>query len=196
MWFDLPIQFVTLQQNSNPGKVKFFDEIQALRWTTTELKRQGVKIFIALGHSGFEVDKRIAKSVPLIDVVVGGHTNTFLYNVKHPSNEIPVGAYPYLIMQPRSQKLVPVVQAFAYTKYLGDLQLVFNKDGELSIGPSGDFGGNPILLDQSMPEDEAVLKALEPYKKQIDAMSKGYSIYSMQCVTLIFVSFYSWTNKL
>lgn len=36
-------------------------------------------MLIAVGHAGYDVDQKIAKEVPLIDVVVGGHTNTFLY---------------------------------------------------------------------------------------------------------------------
>ena len=43
------------------------------------LKTKGVNKFIALGHSGIEMDIEIAKSVPDIDIVIGGHTNTFLY---------------------------------------------------------------------------------------------------------------------
>ena len=43
------------------------------------LKRRGINKFIALGHSGIEVDIEIAKSIPDIDIVIGGHTNTFLY---------------------------------------------------------------------------------------------------------------------
>lgn len=39
----------------------------------------GVNKIIALGHSGFEVDQKIAKTVRGVDVVIGGHTNTFLY---------------------------------------------------------------------------------------------------------------------
>lgn len=39
----------------------------------------GVNKIIALGHSGFTVDKNIAQKVKGVDVVVGGHTNTFLY---------------------------------------------------------------------------------------------------------------------
>ena len=44
-----------------------------------------MNIIIALGHSGFEKDKEIAKNVPDLDLVVGGHSNTFLYNGKRPS---------------------------------------------------------------------------------------------------------------
>lgn len=44
-----------------------------------KLQRLGCNKIIALGHSGFEVDQEIAKRVRGVDVVVGGHTNTFLY---------------------------------------------------------------------------------------------------------------------
>ena len=42
------------------------------------LRNAGVKIIIALGHAGFTVDKLVGK-IPGVDIVVGGHTNTFLY---------------------------------------------------------------------------------------------------------------------
>ena len=44
-------------------------------------------------------------------------------------------------------KQVPVVQAFAYTKYLGHLNLTFDDNGNLT-----NFGGNPILLSQNFTE--------------------------------------------
>lgn len=44
-----------------------------------KLTALGVNKIIALGHSGFAVDKMIAKKVRGVDVVIGGHTNTFLY---------------------------------------------------------------------------------------------------------------------
>lgn len=86
------------------------------------LKKKDVKIIIALGHSGYEVDQRIAKNCPLVDVVIGGHSNTFLYNGAQPDAEEIEGPYPTVITQ-ESGKQVPVVQAFAYTKYMGELRL-------------------------------------------------------------------------
>ena len=44
-----------------------------------ELKKQNINKIIAVGHSGIEMDKKIAKEVDGVDIVVGGHTNTFLY---------------------------------------------------------------------------------------------------------------------
>ena len=34
---------------------------------------------IALGHAGYNLDKELAAAVEGVDVVVGGHTDTFLY---------------------------------------------------------------------------------------------------------------------
>lgn len=44
-----------------------------------KLQKLGVNKIIALGHSGFTVDREIAKKVRGVDVVIGGHSNTFLY---------------------------------------------------------------------------------------------------------------------
>ena len=43
------------------------------------LHEDGVEILIALGHSGYKEDLKIAR-VPYIDLVVGAHSHTFLYN--------------------------------------------------------------------------------------------------------------------
>lgn len=86
------------------------------------LKNRGVNILIALGHSGYDVDQQIGIKCPDIDVVVGGHSNTFLYNGRQPDVESIDGPYPTVVTQ-KSGKKVPVVQAYAYTKYLGHLKL-------------------------------------------------------------------------
>jgi len=46
------------------------------------LKAAGINILIALGHAGYAVDQKIAREVSELDLVVGGHTNTFLWNGK------------------------------------------------------------------------------------------------------------------
>lgn len=86
------------------------------------MRKRGVNIIIAVGHSGFKVDKEIAAKCPLVDAVIGGHSNTFLYDGPQPDIEKIKGPYPTVIKQ-SSGKEVPVVQAYAYTKYLGKLEL-------------------------------------------------------------------------
>lgn len=91
------------------------------------------------------MDKKIAENVDGVDLVVGGHSNTFLYNGVVPSNEKSDGDYPYIVK--RGQQEVPVVSAFKYSKYLGKLDVSI-QDGKLTPQTSWK-DNNPILLDGS-----------------------------------------------
>ncbi|RWS24108.1 hypothetical protein B4U80_02021 [Leptotrombidium deliense] len=140
---------------SAPGPtLKFNDEIECIKNEVKRLKHHGINIFIALGHSGFEFDKKIAQQVPDIDIVVGGHTNTFLWNGKPPSNEVPIDKYPVVIHH-RDGRITLVVQAFAFTKYLGFLNVSFDQRGNIIK-----YGGQPILLDYKVPGDIMIKKFL------------------------------------
>lgn len=86
------------------------------------LKENGVNIIIALGHSGYDEDKKIAKNCPLVDVVIGGHSHTYLQSGTNHQIEKAEGPYPTVIQQ-QNGKAVPVAQTYAFTKYLGQLKL-------------------------------------------------------------------------
>lgn len=147
------------------NNVDYIEEVIAVKKEVEKLKNEGIKIFIALGHSGFVKDLEIAKNVDDIDLVIGGHTNTFLWNGTTPDSETVQGPYPTLVKQP-SGRFVPVVQAYAYTKYLGKLHLVFDSEGELVK-----YIGNPILLNNSIPQDPEVLAIVDRYRKNIIKIS-------------------------
>lgn len=70
---------IFLKVLSQVGNVKILPEIPSVAAEAKRLKNDGVDILIALGHSGFEMDKQIARDVEDIDLVIGGHSNTFLY---------------------------------------------------------------------------------------------------------------------
>ena len=101
-----------------------------------------MNIIIAVGHSGFEVDKSIAREVEDVDLVVGAHSNTFLYSGVKPSNEDPAGPYPTIVAQ-AGGKEVPVVQAYWCTKYLGYLKFNISENGRIDTTT---ITGAPILL--------------------------------------------------
>lgn len=61
------------------SELKFEDEVTSLQLQVNKLRTLGVNKIIALGHSGFTVDQDVAKKVRGVDVVIGGHTNTFLF---------------------------------------------------------------------------------------------------------------------
>lgn len=151
----------------SPNNIEYIDEVISIQEEADKLKSEGVNIIIALGHSGYETDKRIAKEGQGVDLVIGGHTNTFLWNGKTPDIEQIVGAYPTVIQQSTGKK-VPVVQAYAYTKYLGKLHLKFDNKGELIS-----YDGQPILLDHSVAQEQDVLDLLETFRPGILNFTKN-----------------------
>ena len=66
------------------GDLKFENIITSLKAAVMKMldNHPKVDIIIALGHAGFEIDKQIAREVDGIDIVVGGHSGTFLWNGK------------------------------------------------------------------------------------------------------------------
>lgn len=62
------------------GKVKLTDELQSVKAEVAKLKASGVEFIIALGHSGLGTDQRIAREVDGVDVVVGGHSHSYLFS--------------------------------------------------------------------------------------------------------------------
>lgn len=149
------------------NSVEYEDEIVAIRREVFQLKDQNVNIIIALGHSGFLKDKEIAEKVEDLDLVIGGHTNTFLWN-SNTTDEIPEivqGPYPEIVVQPSGRK-VPVVQAYAYTKYMGKLHVIFNSKGEII-----DYDGIPILLNKKVPRDPELLELVRRYRDNVNIIS-------------------------
>ncbi|CAH1233389.1 NT5E [Branchiostoma lanceolatum] len=155
---------------SNPGpNLVFNDEVSAITAEVRRLQSQGVNKFIAVGHSGIIADITIAKQVPGLDLVVGGHSNTFLYKGTPPIEDDPkYGEYPLTIQsEVESGRQVLVVQDYAFGKYLGYLKLKFNDAGEVT-----EFDGNPILLNSSIPQDPETLAEVASMKSIIANLTK------------------------
>lgn len=148
--------------------VQFEDEVSALQTQVNKLLTLGVNKIIALGHSGFAVDQEIARRVKGLDVVIGGHSNTFLYTGEAPSTELPAGPYP-LMVKSEDGRDVPLVQAYAFGKYLGYLKVTFGDDGSVLKAT-----GNPILLNSSVPEDPEILAEVQEWKKSLSNYSSLY----------------------
>lgn len=56
------------------------EEKEVLKKQIELLKSKEVKIIIALGHSGLRKDKEMAAELSDVDVIVGGHSHSLLYN--------------------------------------------------------------------------------------------------------------------
>ena len=142
---------------SSPGdNVVFEDEIAALKADVAELEAAGVKMIIALNHVGLSRDLEIAEAVPGIDAVIGGHSHTLM------SNEAE-GALAY----PAMVGTTPVAQAYAYSKYIGQLTLTFDDDGNVTAAE-----GEPVLLDASVTPDEKMIARIAEMGAPIEEMKK------------------------
>ncbi|KAJ4433449.1 hypothetical protein ANN_15752 [Periplaneta americana] len=156
----------TFYELSSTGKLKFLDEIETVMAEAANLKSQGVDIIIALSHAGLDVDREVAAAVPDVDVIVGGHSHSFLYTgTPVPGNQIPVDDYPVIVEQPNGHKVL-IVQAYAYSKYVGNITVWFDEQGEFAA-----WEGKPILLDKSVVEDPDTVEALRPWKEEIDVQA-------------------------
>lgn len=163
------IGFVTpdTKDLASVGKVKFLNEVDSIQKEIQELKERypGLGIFIAVGHSGYSEDMKIAQEVEDLDVVVGGHTNTFLWTINdthnHIPNDHPMGPYPTVVTRASGQQCL-VVQTSGYGKYLGRLNVDFDQNGNIQS-----FEGWPILLDQSKPQDPDLKRRVEAYRARV-----------------------------
>jgi len=138
---------------SSPGpNVTFEDEIAYLTGAVSRLRDQGVHKIVLISHVGFVRDQQIAAEVDGISVIIGGHSHTLLSNSVEGAP-----AYATLVASP-SGRAVPIVQSYAFSRYLGDLELEFAEDGAV-VSASGDS----ILIDASFapdPEIEARIQEL------------------------------------
>ena len=107
------------------------------------LSEQGIDKIIVLSHLGYAPDLEVAQAVSGVDIVVGGHTNTFLSNTYSGA----LGEYP-TVLESASGEPVLVVQADTKTIYLGRLDVEFDGAGVLT-----DWDGDAILLSRYITPD-------------------------------------------
>ncbi len=128
---------------ASPGpNIIFTAPADAVAAEVAKMEAEGVNKIIVLSHSGYAVDKEVAAAVPSVDVIVGGHTNTLLSN----TNERAEGPYPTMVGN------TAIVQAYAYGKFLGELNVTFDDAGVVTAAV-----GEPLIMDGEVAEDEAAV---------------------------------------
>lgn len=102
-------------------------------------------IVIALTHIGVEMDRRLARELPGLSAIIGGHSHT----------ELSV---------PRMEGNVPIVQAGSFGLKLGRLDLSFVREGDRWTLSAAD--GKLLPVEEYDP-DPAVLKLYAKFEKKI-----------------------------
>jgi 5'-nucleotidase/UDP-sugar diphosphatase len=127
---------------ASPGdNIIFTDPSDAVQGEVDKLTEMGVNKIIVLSHSGYGVDQIVAANTTGVDVIVGGHSNTLLSN----SSDRAVGPYPTVVNG------VQIVQAYAYGKFLGELNVTFDDAGNVVSAE-----GEPLLIDAAVTENASV----------------------------------------
>ena len=128
---------------ASPGpNVIFTDPVGAVQAEVDKLTEAGVTKIIVLSHSGYGVDKEIAAGTTGVDVIVGGHSNTYLSNASDDAE----GPYPTMVGK------TAIVSAYAYGKFLGELNVTFDDAGEVT-----EASGEPLIMDAAVAEDEGTV---------------------------------------
>lgn len=128
---------------ASPGdNITFSDPVAAVQEQVDLLTADGVNKIIVLSHSGYGVDQRVAAETTGVDVIVGRHSNSLLSN----TNEDAVGPYPTMVGD------TAIVQAYAFGKFLGELNVTFDDEGTLVRAV-----GEPLIMDATVTADEATV---------------------------------------
>lgn len=113
--------------------------------------RKQADVVVVLSHTGHEEEVALAKEVPGIDVIVGGHSHTKVER-------------PVRVQSPDRETLV--AQAFQWGEYVGRIDLTV--DGKKVVKMAG--GLLPVTSD--IPQDPAIAATVAKYTAQIDTQMK------------------------
>jgi 5'-nucleotidase len=118
-----------------------------------ELRPQ-VDVLILLSHNSFGLNQQLAQNVPGIDAVISGHSHRKVSQVIFATN---------------AGRQVPVVEAYEWAKFLGELKLkVTPRNG--SAAPRVQFESyqlHPVSPD--IPEDPAIARMIDEQDQKLDA---------------------------
>jgi len=146
---------------ASPDKITFTNYIDEAKKAVAAFEGMGVNKIIALTHIGYndnpnvDNDILLAKNVPGIDVIVGGHDHTKL--------EKPFVVDTNTVGEAKDATLI--VQANEYVNYLGTLDVTFDGNGIVTK-----YDGELIDLGKVV-EDEALVKILEPFTAKVNEVS-------------------------
>ncbi|KIY99167.1 Protein 5NUC [Monoraphidium neglectum] len=185
---------------ANIGKVKVTPVNAAVKQCIADLKKAhpDVHLIIGMSHTGYHPDIETAKQVPDLDIIISGHSHTFLRTpskvgpifdktvnatdetcLKKRACDEPGGPYPTYVSSQKcsgvgaaktcTNKTIPVVQVYYASKYIGDVTL--------DLATKKVTAAKPVLLggDNSTspwPQDPVILAEIEKLSGPVTALEK------------------------
>lgn len=95
-------ELYTLTLRDNLTGINVASPVETVKNELARLKKKGVHTFIAVTHIGVDDDVKLAAAVPELDLIIGGHSHTYLAN-------------------PKVVGHTQIVQAASYGRYIGEV---------------------------------------------------------------------------
>jgi 5'-nucleotidase/UDP-sugar diphosphatase len=139
--------------------VMIADEISVAKKVVTEL-RSRADIIILISHSGEEVDKRLASTVPGIDVIVGGHSHS----------RLTIGDFVWRTDELMADQVngTVIVQAYQWGGELGRCDLLFKRDAS-GVWHVDRYRARLIPVTAAITPDPQVAAEVERYWRPVAA---------------------------
>jgi len=112
-------------------------------------KIHSVDLVVVISHEGYERDRKIAETVPGIDLIIGAHTNTVLKNPIMEGNTL-------------------IAQAGNYLNWMGKIEIEYDRHEKKIISSSGEL----VKIDDSVKSDRDIENLLEVYRDKYGAMAE------------------------
>ncbi len=156
---------------SSPGpNVTFSNPVTAVQQQVDQLTAQGVDKIVVLTHLGYQEDMALGQTIHGADVIVGGHSHTFLYSppTAPVNGDVPAGPYPTAVTGMDGNPVL-VVTAYNWGRYLGHLDVTFDDAGVVTA-----YSGNPIFMGTDVPRDPVVDALLDPYRPAVNVLRNTF----------------------
>lgn len=126
----------------SPDKtVKLLPSEEAASKYIRELNSKGINKIVVLSHIGYERDVRLAKTVPGIDIIVGGHSHTLMGGQEFAQVGLtPDMPYPTETTGPTGDRVL-IVHAWENNHLLGQVTLNFDDHGRIDA-----YNGQPFIF--------------------------------------------------
>ena len=131
------------QESPQAAPVGFSHTRDFIQHIVDLVRSKGVDLVILLSHSGLKEDKKLAKLIEGIDIIVAAHCHTPLFQPIHIGNTL-------------------IVEAGSYAQYLGKLEVLVD-EGKVSLRSY-----QLIPIDDTIPQDEAIQRIINEYQRVID----------------------------
>lgn len=159
---------------NNIKGMQIYDPYETAKEIISQLKNAGINKIIAVTHLGIEQDKKLAEMFPDIDLIVGGHTHTVLGDY----SALNINSYDKNYPVKVNNGLSYIVTAGYQGLILGNINVSFNKDGQISLNES-----KPKMLlnpfDNSSLNDEiSRYDSFLLIEENTDALTEIENIYS------------------